>query len=366
MFQSVSQRAAYSYLQALGSLKTYLPQDLAPAQAAEFSTAQSNLHGFFQAFYANLFENPLQFGLPAEADICITGSEPNQKDFKQEVTKKMKKPRERIAQGLAFLRLAGEKGELRGQTLSLLEEEYTAFLKANRACKAFLEGLKQTGLTLSATESGIVLSSERFPAMMPALLSLARACADNPDANLAALNFARCDFRALDPLYRPTALDLYSIFPPADFQIAARLHEFFSGLDYKPIIAIYPNIGWEVQYQGRRQVKSTPFLRIQYSDRHQNPLYIDLKLASAGRIIPLLYQQPRRLQEDFFHRSTACGDCSWCKNKTILGPSYFEFEGVQKKVCWYTMGEMGEMNEEKVALIEEYARMHEQLAGLAG
>ncbi len=129
MFQSISQRVAYSYLQALGPLKTYLPQDLAPAQAAELTTAQSNLHDFFKAFYTNLFENPQQFGLPVEADICITGSEPNQKDFKQEVTKKMKKPRERIAQGLAFLRLAGEKGELHRQTLFLAEEEYTAFLR---------------------------------------------------------------------------------------------------------------------------------------------------------------------------------------------------------------------------------------------
>ncbi len=87
-----------------------------------------------------------------------------------------------------------------------------------------------------------------------------------------------------------------------------------------------------------------------------------MKLASAGRIIPLLYQQPRRLQEDFFHRSTPCGNCGWCDNNKTLGPSYFEFDGIQKKVCWYTVGEMGQVNPEKVKLIEEYALMHEQLA----
>ncbi len=80
-----------------------------------------------------------------------------------------------------------------------------------------------------------MLASERFPAMLPALQSLARACAENSDANLGALNFARCDFCALDPGYHPTAMDLYSIFPPADFQLAERLHEFFSSLGYKPV-----------------------------------------------------------------------------------------------------------------------------------
>lgn len=236
MFKTISQRVAYSYIRSLALFTPYLPGNLTPAQQSELAESQASLQAFFQAFYASLYEAPETFGLPSSADAAITGSEPNPKDFKQEVTRRMKPPRERIEQGIGFLRQAGETGELRGAALKVPLEAAAAMLKARRSLKLFLKGLEQAGLNASINDDNAILSNERFPAMMPAL------------------------------------------------------------------------------------------------------------------------------QEDFFHRSTPCGDCGWCDQRKNLGPSIFEFDGMQKKICWFTIGDMGAMDDEKVEIIQQYALMHEQLA----
>ncbi len=363
-FDTLAQRVACSYVRSLCEFRSVLLAGLDAGQQMEMEVSQRALHTFFQTFYTKLCQSPDLFGLPLAPDDCFTGEETGKAGTKKkaELNKKLQKPREMIADGLEFLMLAGQQGDLRGGAIYLPADAYTSYLKGARARKTFLKGMESVGLRVNLDGPSAVVSSAQFPAMLPALQALASACASAEDLKLGKFNFARCDFRALDPRHHPSAMDLYHVFHPADYQRVALLHQFFSGLGYRPVFQIYGIFGWEVQYQGKRQVKSSPLLRIEYQERCRYPLIINLKCASALRITPLIPQQPRFLQEDFHHRVNNCGNCDWCKNKKGFGPSQFEFDGVQKQICWYVNGNMDELNDDSVKLIEQYAVMHEELA----
>ncbi len=363
-FDTLAQRVACSYVRSLCEFRAALAAGLDVGQPADMEASQRDLHAFFQAFYTKLCQSPDLFGLPMVADDCFTGEETGKAGTKKkaELNKKLQKPRDMIEDGLEFLMLAGQQGELRGGAICFPADAYTAYLKGARARKTFLNGLESVGLRASLDGPVAVVSSAQFPAMLPALQALTSACADAEDKKLGKFNFARCDFRALDPRYHPSAMDLYRVFHPADYQRIALLHQFFSGLGYQPVFQIYGIFGWEVQYQGKRQIKSSPLLRIEYQERCRYPLIINLKCASALRITPLISRQPRFLQEDFSRRVNTCGSCDWCKNKKGFGSSLFEFDGVQKKICWYVNGNVDELNDDSVKLIKQYAVMHEELA----
>jgi hypothetical protein len=358
IFDSIAQRVAYSYV-----------RSLAAAQQVGADASQRDLHAFFKAFYAALYDSPAQFGLPELEDDCITGAEKERTKKLAELNRKMQRPRDAIDAGLALLMLAGQKGLLAvdpvtGEQMLLLDAgDYLPFLKNAKIKKPFLAGLAGVGLSVSAYGECFALRSARFPAMLPALKALAPACAQAEDPKLGRFNFSRCDFQALDPQFHPTPLDLYRAFPPDDYQRVARLHEYFLRMGYKPVFQIYGNFGWEVQYQGKRQVKSTPFFGVQYSERFQNPLRVQVKCASSNRLVPLLAGQPRALQADFFQRAYTCnGDaCGWCKNRKNLGPSEIEFEGVRKTICWYSNPDIADLNDDAVTMIQQYAVMHEGL-----
>ncbi len=362
-FDTLAQRVACSYVRSLCEFRAVMPAGLDAGQQLEMETSQHELHAFFQVFYTKLCQSPELFGLPLGPDDCFTGEDTGKAGTKKkaELNKKLQKPRDMIADGLDFLMLAGQQGDLRERALLLPADIYLAYLKGARARKAFLKGMESVGLETIVAGPSVVITSAQFPAMMPALKALASACSNADDKKLGKFNFARCDFRAFDPRYHPSAIDLYHVFHPADYQRVALLHQFFSGLGYQPVFQIYGIFGWEVQYQGKRQIKSSPLLRIEYQERYRYPLSMNLKCASANRITPLVSRQPRFLQEDFSHRVNTCGNCDWCKNKKSLGPSLFEFDGVQKQICWYTNGNVDELDDDSVRLIEQYAIMHEEL-----
>ena len=144
----------------------------------------------------------------------------------------------------------------------------------------------------------------------------------------------------------------------------AQLHEFFLGLGYKPEFKIYGIFGWEVQYQGKRQIKASPLLRIEYSERYQNPLQLGIKCVSSNRLTPFIPQASELLQQDFARRVYRCnGDkCGWCKNRKGMGPSDFEFGGEKRTICWYVPSDFEEINDDTPRLIQEYALLHEKLA----
>jgi hypothetical protein len=137
-----------------------------------------------------------------------------------------------------------------------------------------------------------------------------------------------------------------------------------TSLNYKPEYQYYGMSGWEVQYQGRKEVKASPLLRIEYSERYLNQLRVGIKCASTNRLAPLFSQQPVFLQEDFFKRAYGCqGEkCNWCASKKNLGPSVLEFNGESRTVCWYSNPDVVDLDDQAVKLIEQYVVMHEQLA----
>ena len=362
-FANVSQRVAYSYIRSLTDFTAAMPEGFGSPEQCGLEASQQDLHAFINRLYTALFEAPEQFGLPLTEDACITGSEENPVQFKQEVTKKLNKPRALVEQGLDFLMLVGQRGWLADGVLALERETYAALINESKVKKPFLKGLVGVGLTVMESEEMVMVSSPAYPNMMPALKSLSEACARYEDQRMGKFNFARCDFRALDGCFTPGALDLYPVFDPIDRERVERLHIFVLDLQYKMISQVGGVHGWEVQYQPRPKVKTSPLLRIEYSERYKNSLQVDVKCASTSRIIPLVYQQPRFLQEDFARRVISCNGsaCNWCKDKKGLGPSEFEFDGVQKTICWYHNPDVDELNEKTLQLLQQYALMHEEL-----
>ncbi len=377
-FNSIAQREAYSYVRSLAAVELPAAVDMPGADAS-----QRDLRAFFEAFYAALYESPAQFGLPELEDDCISAADEGQNRTKKlaELNRKLQKPRETIIAALELLMQAGYKGQLAadpttGEQILLLDAgDYLAILKENKIKKPFLSGLAGVGLAVTEFGECVALRSSRFPAMLPALKALATACtqaaacaqaADTADVarvNLAHFNFSRCDFRALDPNFHPSPLDLYRAFPPDDYARVARLHEYFTAAGYKPLFAIYAHFNWDIQYQGRRAVKGSPFLSIQYSERFENPLRVQMKCASGNRIAPLIARQPRELQVDFLKRSNTCnGDaCNWCATRKHLGPSQIEVDGTHKTICWYVNPNIEPLTDDAVTLIQQYAAMHEEL-----
>ena len=89
------------------------------ALAEEDQRARQDLHDFFQAFYENLYRQPDLFGLPLGEDDWIEEGEPHEKEKKQEVTARLKKPKEMMTHALDFLIGAGVQGRRVGECLVL-------------------------------------------------------------------------------------------------------------------------------------------------------------------------------------------------------------------------------------------------------
>jgi hypothetical protein len=193
---------------------------------------------------------------------------------------------------------------------------------------------------------------------------LAQACAANSDVKDGRFNFARCDFQALQPGYKVQALDIYRVFPAADYAHLEDLHRFFSERGYKVEVNHNDVHGWEVTYQGDKKIKASPLFEVHYSERFYTPRRLSIKCASTSRIVPVLEQQPEILQEDFSKRVIRCGDCGWCKNSKILGPTEYTYKGETFNICWYSFPDVYDLGPETVRLIQQYALMHESLPKL--
>lgn len=351
---NISQRVVSSYLRGIG----------ATADVENEPRARRDLREFLKTLYGYIYGHPAYFGLPAAADDCLA-NEAEGKERKQEVTKRLQKPREIMEFLLGLLREFGRHGRPAGEDLVIGCAEYGALLaEKTKVKRAALAGLGGAGLAIAEEERGAVLRCERFPRMMPALKELAEACDKIEDDALAAFNFARCDFRAPEPGYCPEAATLFGFFAPDDRARAARLHSLLSAAGYQDIRRVYGMHAWEIQYQGPRKIKSSPLLRLEYSERHACPLQVDLKCASVDRLLPFLAEQPRDIQDDFHGRTYPCrgSACGWCKSRKGLGPSVVEREGEAKTVCWYTKSEVEPMDDEAVRIVEGYIEWHKRLA----
>lgn len=355
-FANIAQRAVYAYLTSLVKQ---------PVQtSADLEIAAPQFQNFLRDLYTLQFQSPEQFGLPVTEDLYIVGDEKDPKQFKQDVTRRLNKPKILLERGMDFLMNTGRQGILEDTSLLLGKKKYAELLKEFKIKKMFLQGLEFAGLIVTEAEDTVTLTCAAYPEMMPAFKKLAIACSQYDDLRLGRFNFARADFRALGGQFSPSALDLYATCDPIDFDQLQRLDEFFIEEYYRPLIQIYGIRGWEVQYQGPTKIKASPLLRIHYDLRHKIPLQVKIKCASTNRIINLVYKQPRLLQEDFSRRVYICkGDtCNWCADKKGLGPSVFEFDGLTRTICWYHDSSVPELNENTLHLIKQYTLMHAELA----
>ena len=144
--------------------------------------------------------------------------------------------------------------------------------------------MSQAGLKVRENGGEATVGGTLYPRMMPALKELAGSCGRNPEAGLAAFNFARCDFQALQPDFRPDVLSLLGFFSGKNHERALRLHEFLLDSGYQPLCRASNMHEWEIHYQGPRKIKSTPLLVITYSERHKDPLQVHLKCIIDGSV----------------------------------------------------------------------------------
>jgi hypothetical protein len=353
-FDNISQRAAATYRKLLAVFCYVLVEGVT-------ESSQRALYHFFQRLYDCLFEHPAWFGLPESPDDAIVEKDSSEKDKKQEMNRKLEKPRAMIAAGLEFLILAGSQGKLQGE--ALVVENASALIKQAKVKTAFLEGFSRAGLQVSMTGDTAVLASSDYPEMMPALAALAASCARFDPPNVGRFQFARCDLNAMRGSL-PQVEDLYRAFEGQDYDRAIRLHEYFVRQNYKVILTINGLTGWLAQYQGDRKVKSSPLYQVQYDDRYAWPLQMQIKPASVSRLIDLIPGQSELLQADFARRLTDCrGDeCGWCKNQKTLKPVELQLNGKTRTVCWYVWPEVYRLDDATVEVIQQYEQMHALLA----
>jgi len=350
VFQNISQRVVSPYQRQLAAL---VP-DTADA-------GHRDLHGFLEALYANLYGDPAAFGLPATEDVYVDKGD--DKARKAKVAAQVKKVRVKLAYAIDFLWLLAVKATPVDEGLQLSAEDYAAFLgKGPRVKRKVLKGMEDVGLSLAEAGGCVVAANGAYPAMMSGLQALGEACAQREDERLAKFLFARCDFRALDPGYGPEPLDmLRASLSPSEYEHAVALHHRLGEMVYVPSLRLSDAGEWQVQYQGRRAVKSTPFFEFDYDGRKKHQLEMQVKAAAANRLVPLLPQQPATLQADFFLHANTCGGCGWCKTRKALGPAVLEYEGEKKTICWYMRRRFVELDSAAVDLVMQYAQLHEDL-----
>jgi hypothetical protein len=362
-FENVSQRVVFSHLRQLSDHCPVLPEGLSPDEQRDMRASQQDLYDFFRAFYRCAYDHPEAFGLPLTEDVYVR--EGDGKEAKQDVAKKIKKVRVKMAYGIDFLYLAGEQGVLVNGHLRLKEGDCASFLaKSPRVKQKLLKGMEEAGMTLSEGDDGVLVGNTRHPNMMLALQALAQACALNDDDRMARFLFARCDFCALEPGYRPDVVDLLrTAVSPSEYERAVALHHALAEMAYVPTLGVGGYFDWRIQYQGKRAIKSTPLFEFEYDERLRRQFVMRVKCASTNRLVPLVAQQPPSLQRDFYDHANTCGgaSCGWCKTRKGMGPSVLRYDSEKKTICWYMQRRFYEVDGEAVDLIKHYALLHEAL-----
>jgi len=363
-FEGISQRVVFSYQRQLPKFASVTPEGISLSEQQELQASQEELDAFFRAFYERAYAHPETFGLPIADDVCM--EEGDSKERKRDVTRQIKKARDKVSHGVGFLYHVGRQGTQVERELRLCREDYAAFFaKSPRVKQKLVKGMQGVGLTVSEQDGAMAVGNAHYPNMMLALKALAEACAQRDDERMSTFLFARCDFRALDADYQPDALDmLRTALSPEAFERAVELHHALAEMAYEPSLDIGGIHNWRIQYQGRRAVKTTPLFDFEYDERQKHSILMRVKCASTNRLVPLISQQDDALQQDFYRYAHSCGgvECGWCKTRKGMGPSVLEHAGERKTICWYMQRRFTELDGEAVYLVKQYAQLHEALA----
>ena len=144
VFQSISQRVAFTYQRQLTAFSPVISGQLSAAESQVMHDSQRDLHSFLGALYACAYDDPAVFGLPVTEDVCV--NEGDGKDEKQVVARQVKKARVKMEFGIDFLWLLGRQGALVRDGLRLSREDYATYLaKSPRVKRKMLRGMAAVG-----------------------------------------------------------------------------------------------------------------------------------------------------------------------------------------------------------------------------
>lgn len=209
------------------------------------------LHDFFAALYADMYEAPSAYGLDAGAlERFLDGRRLNGVKQKQPArTERLLALTRNSAQGYQMLMcLLGQAGEADGARLGLpagaLEQAERRIRTAVRpqSLEERLRALERVGLV--RCEGG--LESLRFPGMFAALCALARTVGDRL-SGFGYFNFCNAEFRALRPGFKPSPEDYFRPLAAERRALAQELDGAARALGCRPTI----NTFWKVDYKYR-------------------------------------------------------------------------------------------------------------------
>lgn len=362
-FTNLSQRVIASYR-----------RTLVPKNVSEFSESSpfkklpdqySALHDFLSELLDLMFRQPACFGLPETPDL-YAGIEQDGKKLKaSEIQPKFKKIRDTVAYFFDFLELIGPKGRLTGDTLTLNLDEFSTFFKIKPKVKDKM--LKGMAAFLNVDKEKAAVTFIRHPGAAAALVDLLgyqKPKTEKRKYELWRFNFCRLDLQSISTNSSPDVKLLFKAFPENQMSIMNTIHEFFLEKEYKVVKRLYGDVsGWDFSYQGKRNKKSTPLLQIVYDERRISPFRIHIKCAAANRIVPVLENYSRELQNDFQERTYRCNGakCGWCKGKKGMGPVVLKIGENKKTICWHTRSRVRLIDENTVNLVKEYELLHSEL-----
>lgn len=360
-FANISQRVASTYARMLTDFCPVIAEGLMPEQQEAALASQRDLHTFFTSLYHLMYTEPGQFGLPLTEDIYALSDHGKEGPNKTDVKRILDRPRKLIDEGLEALRALAASGKMDGEVLVNAPDHPALLYLKKKQGRAWVNGMAAAGLELIDTAGALLLRSEKYVRIIPALQALAQASQRCEDPHLGQVFFARCDFHALKDNFKPDPMDLFRMLRPEETAWAVEQHAFFTSRGYHPQVTLNCLWQWQIKYQGKRSIKATPLFEIDFDERILHQMRAQIKCAAANRIAPLVEKASPALQADFQWRVFNCHDCNWCDSRPHLGPVEITIGGETRKICWFVTGDLGEITPESAALVKEYTQLHEEL-----
>lgn len=317
------------------------------------------LHEFFSSLYSMFYSSPETLGIPEKPDIFFEIGE--LKKHKPDISKWVKKPRQMMGLSIEYLYMLGVNGEISGNRLVLEDSVYDEFFVKKPRVKQKVEEALSTQGTKVEKSSGITVTNDKYPQMMPALKELATACSKITDKRLALFLFTTCDFRAFGEGYQLDSMSLIkAVTRPKVYDLCTQLVNYMKEKSYEPIVKIDSIHGWKIGYKGDKRIKTSPLLELEFDERNRHPIRMQVKMASFNRLTPHLENQPEDFQEELMTHSFKCNNCGWCKTRKSMHPTVVEYKGEKQVICWYYTRYL-EVTQENVELVKKSVNFHEAL-----
>ncbi len=215
-------------------------------------------HEFVHALLADMFENPLAYGLKAgELENFLGGKKIN--GMKQKFpskTKSLLSVTHNSLCNLRFLEQLALAGEVVEDNLVLSPEAYqgirTVFDRSLTPKKktimnevpydTLLGSLERVGFVINDSDSRVTIASLKFPKMFPAMVELAKSV--HTVKTFGNEGFFHCEFRQMFNKHTPDYHDVLQPLDENNYNMANLLHEYLLSRGAKPSCTTY----WKINY----------------------------------------------------------------------------------------------------------------------